>query len=125
MQIPREIVITSSGKSTPYPLDRYTNGYGFTVISNGSVYTLQYSNSDPNFDIQASTIAGRPVRYSNSYAVSGKWLDWDDPQLVNASSNRSTNLAFPSRGVRINVSANVSAGNPLIFQIVPMGMDGN
>ena len=126
MERSQQIVITASGLSQAVPLDRYTNGYGITVISSGSIYTLQYSNSDPNFDVlNPVDYMGRPARYSNSYNVSGKWLNCDDASMVNASANRSTNFAFPPRGIRLNVSANVSAGNPVILQMVPMGMDGN
>lgn len=125
MQRPRELVIVASGLSQPYPLDRYVNGYGFTVISNGHQYTLQYSNSDPNYDAIDTARNGRPTPYSTSYNVSGKWKNWDDTAFVNASATQSTNFAFPARAIRINVSAAVSAGNPLILQIVPMGMDAN
>lgn len=125
MQRPKEIVITSAGTSDPYVLDRYVNGYGITVVCSASDYTLQYSNSDPYFDILAQGIPGNPGRYTVSYNASGKWLNWDDTLMVNASVSRSTNMAFPARAIRIKVSSNVSTANPVILQIVPMGMDAN
>lgn len=111
---PKYFVITTSGKSTPIPLDRYVNGYaiGVTMNNAGAVYTLQYSLSDPF------------ANYSTSFAASGRWFDSDDPLLVNASTNRSTNFEFPPTAVRVNVTAKVSAGNPVTLSIIPMGMDG-
>lgn len=126
MQRPSQFVITTSGTSTPIPLDYYTNGYGVTVTMKtaGAIYTLQYSNDDPNFDAVASQAAGQNVRYTTSYAVSGTWLNSDDPIMVNASTNRSSNFAYPPRAIRLNVTAKVSAGNPVVLTIVPLGADG-
>lgn len=117
MQRPSQQVIITSGFSTPIPLCYYTNGYGVTVTmkSAGSIYTLQYSNSDPNFDTSGD-------RYSVNYATSGVWQNSDDPIMVNASTNRSSNFAFPPRGVRLLTDA--SAGNPLVLTLVPLGADG-
>lgn len=108
---PKDYVYTASGKTAPIPLDMYVNGYGIGVTMNtaGVVYTLQYSMLDPS------------ARYTTSYTVSGRWFDWDDTLLVNASTNRSTNLAFPARAIRLNVSAGVSAGNPITLSLTPMG----
>lgn len=113
MQRPSSFVVTASGKSTPYPLDRYCNGYALAVTmpTAGAVYTLQYSLDDPY------------ANYSNSYNVSGVWFNWDDPLLVNASTNRSTNLSFVPAAIRINVTAKVSAGNPVTVTVIPFGMD--
>lgn len=112
---PSSFTVTTSGLSAPIPLDRYVNGYAIAVTmpSPGAIYTLQYSLDNP-FE-----------NWSNSYNVSGVWFNWDDPLLVNASTNRSTNLAFAPGGIRINVSGKVSAGNPVSVRFVPMGMDGN
>lgn len=111
---------TTSGNQSPVVLDRYVNGYGFTVTMKtaGAIYTIQYSNDDPTYDA-----AGNP--WTTSYAVSGVWLNSDDPIMVNASTNRSSNFAFPPRAMRISVSSKCSAGNPINLAIVPMGMDGN
>lgn len=113
MMRPSSFTVTTSGKSSPVPLDRYVNGYAIAVTmpTAGAIYTLQYSLDDP-FD-----------NYSVSYNTSGVWFNWDDPLLVNASTNRSTNLAFPAAAIRINVTAKVSAGNPVTVRILPMGMD--
>jgi len=112
---PSSFTVTASGKSTPVPLDRYVNGYAVAVTMKtaGAVYTIQYSLDDP-FD-----------NYSVGYGTSGVWFDWDDPLLVNASTNRATNLAFAPAGIRINASAGVSAGNPITVRFIPMGMDAN
>lgn len=126
MMRPSANVYTTSGNQSPIPLDRYVNGYalGVQMKTAGAIYTLQYSLDDPSYDAVASQNAGQPVRYSNSYAVSGVWFNWDDVTLVNASTNKSTNLAFPARAVRISISSKCSAGNPIVLNINPMGMDG-
>lgn len=115
MMRPKHLTITTSGKSVPVPLDRYVNGYAVAVTMNtaGAIYTLQYSMSDPS------------APYSVSYTASGAWFNWDDPILINASTNRATNLAFSPAAIRINVTAGVSAANPVILHIIPNGMDGN
>lgn len=120
MQRPSYIEIITNTTTPAFPLDRYTNGYGFSMTYSKStmtgVYTLQYSMLDP-------CIAPDGNAYTNSYKVSGNWQVWDDPLLVNASTARSTNMAFPARAVRA-ITSNVSGGT-MTFSIVPMGMDGN
>lgn len=115
MMRPSAFTVTTSGNSAPVPLDRYVNGYAVAVTmpTAGAVYTLQYSLDDPF------------ANYSTSYNVSGVWFNWDDPLLVNASTNRSTNLAFPPAAIRISVSAKCSAGRPVTVTFIPMGMDAN
>lgn len=115
MQRPNQQVITTNTTTAAYPLDRYTNGYGISITYSKptmtAVYTVQYSMLDP-FD-----------PYTTSYKVSGNWQNSDDPLVVNASTSRSSNFAFPPRAVRL-ITSNVSGGS-LTFAIVPMGMDGN
>jgi len=103
------VTISASGKSNPIPLDRYVNGYaiGVTMRTAGVNYTLQYSMD--RLDAHAN------------YGTSAQWFNCDDPLLVNASTNRSTNFAYPPFAVRVNASAGVSAGNPLTLSINPMG----
>lgn len=115
MMRPSQIVMTASGKSAPFPLDRYVNGYALAVTMKtaGVNYSIQQCFDDPF------------AQYSTSYAVSGNWLPSDDTIVVNASTNRVSNFAFVPAACRINVSAGVSAGNPVTFTIIPMGMDGN
>lgn len=110
----KDYLITTSGKSNPIPLDQYVNGYAIGVTTNNGVsnYTLQYSLLDPF------------ANYSTSYTVSGRWFDCDDPLLVNASTNRSTNFAFAPRAVRVYVSGRVSANNAMTLSIIPMGVAG-
>lgn len=118
MQRPNYLVVTTNTTTAAYPLDRYTNGYGFSVTLSKTTmtatYTLQYSMLSPFEDTN-----GEP--YTTSYKVSGNWQQWDDPLLVGASTSRSTNMAFPARAVRM-ITSNVSGGS-LTFSIVPMGMD--
>lgn len=123
MMRPVHLVVTTSGNSIAVPLDRYVNGYALDVQMKtaGIVYTLQYTLDDPTYDAVASQVAGTPTKYSVSLNVSGVWFNWDDPLLVNASTNRSTNLAFAPSAVRVSVSSKCSAGNPLQLNIVPMG----
>jgi hypothetical protein len=114
MMRPSSQSVTASGKSTPIPLDRYVNGYAVSfTMATAIQYTAQYSTDDPY------------ATYATNYNTNGVWFNWDDVTLVNASGNKSTNLAFIPRAIRVNASAGVSAGNPLTITIVPMGMDGN
>lgn len=119
MQRPSQLVITTSGNSQPVPLDYYTNGYaiGVTMKTAGIIYTLQFSMDDPNFDAQGN-------RYTNSYNVSGAWFNSSDATMVAASANNTSNFAFPPRAVRLSVSSKVSANNPLVLTIIPVGADG-
>lgn len=115
MMRPVHLTVTTSGKSIPIPLDRYVNGYAVTVTMKtaGAIYTVQYSMDDP---FQAWSVDAN---------TSATWLPMDDPVMVNASTNRSSNFAYPPTMVRINVTAKVSAGNPVTLHLNPMGMDGN
>lgn len=115
MMRPSSIIVSTSGLSVPVPLDRYVNGYAVAVTMRtpGAIWTLQYSLDDP-FD-----------NYTTSYNVSGVWFNWDDVTLVNASANKSSNLAFPPAAIRLNVTSGVSAGRPLTLRYIPMGMDAN
>lgn len=120
MHRPNQLIITTSGRSAPYPLDRYTNGYAVAVTMKtpGAIYTIKQSFDDPYVDQN-----GNP--YTTSYNVSGVWLDSDDPVVVKASTNRTSNFSYPSRAMRISARSGVSAGNPLCFTVIPIGMDGN
>lgn len=127
MMASQHIVITASGNSNPIQLDRYVNGYALSVTMKtaGIVYTLQYSLDDPTYDARDTARLGIPTRYTVGMNASAAWFNWDDPLLVAASTNRSTNLAYAPTAVRISVSSKVSAGNPLLLNIIPLGMDGN
>lgn len=120
MHRPSQQIITTSGRGQPYPLDRYVNGYALAVTMKtpGAIFTIKQCFDDPSLDPN-----GNP--YTTSYAVSGVWLDSDDPVMVKASTNRTSNFSFPPRAVRVSARSGVSAGNPLTFTVVPMGMDGN
>lgn len=127
MMRPSSVVITASGNSTPIPLDRYVNGYaiGIAMKTAGAVYTLQYSLDDPSYDARDSAINGYPTKYTVGMGTSAVWSNCDDPLLVAASTNRTTNFAFAPTAIRLSVSAKCSALNPITFTYVPMGMDGN
>lgn len=118
MQAPSQLIVTASGKSNPYPLDRYVNGYAVAVTMKtaGAVYTLKQSFDSPYLDQN-----GNP--YTTSYNVSGVWLNFSDPIMVNASTNAVSNLAFVPRAIRLSAISKCSAGNPLTLTVVPMGMD--
>lgn len=119
MQRPKYLVVTTNTTTQAVPLDQDTNGYGLSVtLSNSTmtaVYTIQYSMLDPYFNNDR-------VKYSNSYKVSGNWQNSDDPLVVNASTSRSSNFAYPPRAVRL-ITSNVSGGS-LTFSIVAMGTEG-
>lgn len=121
MQGPSSFTVIASGKSAPYPLDRYVNGYAIAVTMKtaGAIYSLQQCFDNPFLDDDT----GLP--YTTSYNVSGTWLPFSDPIMVNASTNAVSNLAFIPRAIRINVTAKVSAGNPVKVTLIPLGMDAN
>lgn len=121
MQGPSSFTVTASGLSNPYPLDRYVNGYAVAVTMKtaGAIFSLQQSFDNPFQD----DATGLP--YTTSYNVSGVWLPFSDPVMVNQSANAVSNLAYIPRAIRINVTAKVSAGNPVKVTLIPMGMDAN
>lgn len=118
MQRPTQQVITASGRGAPQPLDYYVNGYAIAVTMKtpGAIYTLKQCFDSPYLDP-----AGNP--YSNSYAVSGAWINFSDPVMVNASTSQVSNLAFIPAAIRVSAKSGVSAGNPLVFSIRALGMD--
>lgn len=120
MQQPSQQIITASGKGSPYPLDRYTNGYAVyvTMKTPGAIFTLKQSPDSPYLDQN-----GNP--YTTSYNVSGTWMDSSDPVMVKASTNVVSNLAFIPRAIRVSARSGVSANNPLTLTVIPLGMDGN
>ncbi len=116
MMRPVHLVITASGKSQVVPLDRYVNGYAIAVTRSSAMkvnYTVQYTLDDPF------------ANYTTSFAASANWWDMDDPIMVNASTNRASNFAFPPTAVRV-VTTIFSAGSgalpaQLTLHINPMG----
>jgi hypothetical protein len=120
MMRPSQLIVTTTGASTPIPLDRYVNGYAVAVTMKtaGAVYTLKQSFDSPYADQQ-----GNP--YTTSYNVSGVWLNFSDPIMVNASTNAVSNLAFIPAAIRLSAKTKTSAGNPVTLTIIPMGMDAN
>lgn len=110
MMRPVHLVITTSGNSQVVPLDRYVNGYavGITMKTPGAQYTLQHSFTDPF------------RRWNVDMNTSATWFNCDDPLLVNASTNRDTNYAFPPTAVRL-VTTKASANNPIVLNLIPMG----
>lgn len=120
MQQPSQQIITASGKGPAYPLDRYVNGYAVAVTMKtaGAVYSLKQCFDSPYLDQN-----GNP--YTTSYNVSGTWLNFSDPVMVNASINVVSNLAFVPRAIRVSAISKVSANNPLTLTVIPLGMDAN
>lgn len=120
MQRPDYHKITSNGTSQAFPLDRYVNGYAIAMTySNATMtmtYTVQQSFLDPFVDE-----LGNP--YSNSYKVSGQWINSNDAGMVAQTTASASNFAFPPRAIRF-IATNVSGGSAT-FSIIPMGMDGN
>lgn len=117
MQRPKYLLVTTNTTTQAVPLDQWTNGYGLSVTLSKTTmscnYTIQYSMLNPYRD----EITGLP--YTTSYKVSGNWQNIDDPLLVNASTSRSSNFAYPPRACRL-VTSNVSGGS-LTFSIVAKG----
>lgn len=120
MQRPKYIFVTTNTTTQAVPLDQDTNGYGISVTLSKTTmtcnYTVQYSMLNPYWDDQAN------AKYSTSYKVSGNWQNSDDPLVVNASTSRSSNFAYPPRALRL-ITSNVSGGS-LTFSIVAMGTEG-
>lgn len=120
MMRPSYTKITVNGTTAAFPLDRYVNGYALGVTySNATMtmtYTVQQSFLDPYMDE-----LGNP--YTNSYKVSGQWINSNDAGMVAQTAASASNFAFPPRAVRL-IASNVSGGSAT-FSIIPMGMDGN
>jgi len=121
MHRPIQKLVTASGSNNGSltVLDRYVNGYAYSVTMKtaGANYTVKYSMDDPYLDVNGN-------KYTSSYLTSAVWFDSDDPIMVKASTNRSSNFAFIPRAVRLSAISKTSAGNPLTFTIIPMGIDG-
>lgn len=119
MQRPKYLFITTNTTTQAVPLDQDTNGYGISITRSKTTmtcqYTVQYSMLDPYLDQQTGN------RYTTSYKVSGNWQNSDDPLVVNASTDRSSNFAYPPRAVRL-ITSNVSGGS-LTFSIVAKGTE--
>lgn len=113
-------VITTNTTTAAFPLDNYADGYGLSVTLSKTTmtanYTIQYSMLDPYISPD-----GNP--YTTSYKVSGNWQNSDDPLVVNASTSRSSNFAYPPRACRL-ITSNVSGGS-LTFSILPKNREGN
>lgn len=113
MMRPTTFTVNASGAiGGPAVLDYYVAGYAIAVTQplTGAIYTLQYSLDDPF------------QNWSVSMNTSATWFNWDDALLVNASTNRATNLAFAPRAIRLaSVSGLVSANNPITVTVVPLG----
>lgn len=118
MMRPVYLQVTTSGNSTPIPLDRYVNGYAVAVMLTSAMkvnYTVQYSMLSP-YD-----------RYTTSYNVSGHWQNMSDVVMVNQSAERTSNFAFPPAAVRVTSTVFSAGGGAspatLTLCILPMGMD--
>lgn len=120
MHRPSYFKITSNGTTAAYPLDRYVSGYAIGVTySNATMtatYTVQQSLLSPYEDE-----SGNP--YSNSYKVSGQWINSNDTAFVAQTAATASNFAFPPRAIRA-IFTNVSGGSATL-SILPMGMDAN
>lgn len=118
MHRPNYFKITANGTTAAYPLDRYVNGYAIGVTySNATMtmtYTVQQSFLDPSVDE-----LGNP--YTNSYKVSGQWINSNDSGMVNQTTASASNFSFPPRAIRL-IATNVSGGSGT-FSIIPIGMD--
>lgn len=128
MERPSQVVYTTSGNQTPIPFDRYVAGLSVGAYSKtqGAIYTVQYTLDDVEIDpIATFNAGGNPQKWTSGIGTSAKWFNWPNSILVAASTDRSDIQAFAPTALRVSISAKVSAGNPLVFCIVPYGMDAN
>lgn len=128
MERPSQQVYTTSGNQTPIPFDRYVNGLAVGCYSKGnnSVYTVQFTLDDVEIDPVATfNNGGNPVKWSVGIGTSATWYNWPNSIMVAASTNRADIQSFGPTAVRVSISGKVSATNPLVFCIVPYGMDAN
>jgi hypothetical protein len=128
MERPSSQVYTTSGNQTPIPFDRYVNGLSIAAYSKaqGAIYTVQYTLDDVEIDpIATFNNGGNPVKWSVGIGTSATWFNWPNQIMIAASTDRSDIQAFAPTAIRLSISAKVSAGNPLVFNIVPFGMDAN
>lgn len=128
MERPSQQVYITSGNQTPIPFDRYVNGISIGCYSKGnnSVYTVQYTLDDVEIDPVATfNNGGNPVKWSVGIGTSATWYNWPNSIMVAASTNRADTQPFAPTAVRLSISSKVSAANPLVFCIVPYGMDAN
>lgn len=95
--------ITGTGISGVCPIDHYiapTNVTLGVTVTGTSTYTVQYTFDDV---------------FANSYnPATGNWVD--HPSLTAQTGSKDSNLAYPARGVRLNVTAGTGTVRLTIIQ---------
>lgn len=103
----RPIRVTVSGvaASAPIVISNYSvpcnTGIG-VKISATATYTVQFTFDD--------------IFASNFVAGSAVWYNSTDTNVVNATANAATNLAFPVTAVRVNVTASTGTVTMTVIQ---------
>lgn len=100
--------VTGVGVSSVYPPDNYVSPFNLalSVLVTGTVtYTVQYTFDD--------------VFASGFSAASANWID--HPSLTAQSATKDSNIAYPVRGVRINVTA---GSGSVRFTVIQAGGGG-
>ena len=100
--------VTGVGVSSVYPPDNYVSPFNLalSVLVTGTVtYTVQYTFDD--------------VFASGFSAASANWVD--HPSLTAQSATKDSNIAYPVRGVRINVTA---GSGSVRFTVIQAGGGG-
>jgi hypothetical protein len=95
--------ITGVGVSSVYPPDNYVSPFNLalSVLVTGTVtYTVQYTFDD--------------VFASGFSPASANWVD--HPSLTAQTATKDSNIAYPVRGVRINVTAGTGTARLTVIQ---------
>lgn len=79
-----------------YRQQNFKIGFGVVVNDPGvDTYTVQHTFDDP------ANFSGH-----NDWVANANWFDNADTNLVNATTNRDGNYAFPIQGIRLNSTVN-------------------
>lgn len=95
--------ITGTGVSGVYPPDHYVSPFNIAlgVLVSGTVtYTVQYTFDD--------------VFAANFNPSTANWVD--HPSLTAQSATKDSNIAYPVRGIRLNVTAGTGTTRLTIIQ---------
>ena len=95
--------VSGVGVSPVYPPDNYVSPFNLalSVLVTGTVtYTVQYTFDD--------------VFSSGFSAASANWVD--HPSLTTQTATKDSNIAYPVRGVRLNVTAGTGVARFTVIQ---------
>lgn len=104
---PVELTVTGVATSAPVVLDQYISPFAtsiFCVITGTATYTVQYTGDNP---------------YATVSGFAGT-VDWTDhPSLTAKTTDADSNLAYPARAIRLNVTASTGSVRFIVLQAGP------